>query len=318
MGLTTRHGGRRSGPRVVVVGSANMDLVARLDRLPVAGETRMAEGFESLPGGKGANQAVAAARSGGRVEFVGRIGSDDFGTQLSRRCRGEGLGVRYLGRDPRAPSGSALILVETSGQNAIAVSPGANARLGTAEVRRAEEAFRKADVVLIQLEVSDAAVRETVRLAERHRVPVLLNPAPARSLDPWILGRITCLTPNEAEASMLSGVRITSPRSAARAAQKLRDQGPACVLITMGSAGVFVSGDGIHSMVPGFRVRAVDTVAAGDVFNGAFAVAWSEGRGLAEAVSFGQAAAALSVQCRGAMDSAPRRDEIDRFLLRHD
>ena len=317
MGLTTPHRGRRSGPRVLVVGSANMDLVARLDRLPEAGETRIAEGLESLPGGKGANQAVAASRAGGRVEFVGRIGSDDFGVRLSRRCRGEGLGIRYLGRDPSAPSGSALILVETSGQNAIAVSPGANARLGTAEVRRAEEAFRKTDVVLIQLEVSNAAVQETLRLASGHRVPVLLNPAPARSLGPSILGRVTCLTPNEAEASLLSGVRITSPRSAARAAQKLRDQGPECVLITLGSAGVFVSGDGIHSMVPGFRVRAVDTVAAGDVFNGAFAVAWSEGRGLAEAVSFGQAAAALSVQCRGAMDSAPRREEIDRFLLRN-
>lgn len=315
--MEIRHPGRRLGPRVVVVGSANMDLVARLDRLPATGETRMAEGFEILPGGKGANQAVAAARAGGRVESIGRVGRDDFGSRLRARLREEGVGVRYLSQDPEASSGAAVILVERSGQNVIAVAPGANALLGTAGVRRAEDAIRKADVVLVQLEISDAAVLETVHLAERHQVPVLLNPAPARRLSPWILGRITCLTPNEAEASLLSGVRITSPRAAARAAQKLRDHGPACVLITMGSAGVFVSGDGIHSMVPGFRVRAVDTVAAGDVFNGAFAVAWSEGLGVAEAVAFGQAAAALSVQRRGAMDSAPCREEIDRFLLRH-
>ena len=307
----------RSGPRVVVVGSANMDLVARLDRLPAAGETRMADGFEILPGGKGANQAVAAARAGGRVQFVGRVGKDDFGSRLSLRFRAEGIGVRYLSRDPEVASGSALILVEASGQNAIAVSSGANAFLGTCEVRQAGEAFQRADVALVQLEVSDAVVRQTVRLAARHRIPVVLNPAPARALDPEVLGRVSCLTPNEAEASVLSGIRITSPRSAARAAQRLRELGPGCVLITMGSAGVFVSGEGIHAMVPGFPARPIDTVAAGDVFNGAFAVARAEGRGLAAAVSFGQAAAALSVQRRGAMDSAPCRDEIDRFLLRH-
>ena len=315
--MTTRNRGSRSGVRVVVVGSANMDLVARLDRLPAAGETRMAEGLEILPGGKGANQAVAAARAGGRVEFVGRIGRDDFGSRLSSRCLEEGVGIRYLGRDSKAPSGSALILVETSGQNAIAVSSGANARLGIQEVRRSSDAFQRADVVLIQLEVSDSVVRETVRLASRHRVPVVLNPAPARPLDPALLGQIGCLTPNEAEASALSGVRITSSQSAARAARRLRELGPRCVLVTMGSAGVFVSGEGTHALLPGFPVRAVDTVAAGDVFNGAFAVGWAEGRTLVDAVSFGQAAAALSVQRRGAMDSAPRREEIDRFLLRH-
>lgn len=312
--MTTQGPRRLLGPRVVVVGSANMDLVARMDRLPKPGETRMADGFEMLPGGKGANQAVAAARAGGAVQFVGRIGRDGFGSRLLERCREEGVGVRHLSRDPKAASGSALILVETSGQNAIAVSSGANARLGIQEVRRSGTAIRGADVVLVQLEVSDAVVRETVRLAAHHRVPVILNPAPARVLAPTVLEKVACLTPNEAEASALSGIRVTSPRSAARAAARLRERGPACVLITMGAAGVFVSGDGIHELFQGFPVHAVDTVAAGDVFNGAFAVAWAEGRSLADAVSFGQAAAALSVQRRGAMDSAPRREEIDRFL----
>jgi ribokinase len=315
--MTTRSLRARSGPRLVVVGSANMDMVARLDRLPAAGETRMADGLEILPGGKGANQAVAAARAGGKVQFVGRIGRDDFGSRLLERCREDGVGVRHLRRDPRSASGSALILVEKSGQNAIAVSSGANSRLGIQEVRCAGAAIRGADVVLVQLEVSDAAVRETVRLATHHQVPIVLNPAPARPLDPAILRRVACLTPNEAEASALSGVRITSTRSAARAAERLRERVPGCVLITMGSTGVFVSGDGIHGMYPGFRVRAVDAVAAGDVFNGTFAVAWAEGMSLVDAVSFGQAAAALSVQRRGAMDSAPSREEIDGFLLRH-
>ncbi len=277
----------------------------------------MADGFEILPGGKGANQAVAASRAGGRVQFVGRIGKDDFGSRLSQRCRVEGVGVRHLSRDPEVASGSALILVETSGQNVIAVSSGANVRLGTREVRQAGDVFRTADVVLIQLEVSDAVVRETVRLAARHRIPVVLNPAPARVLDPAVLRQVAFLTPNEAEASVLSGIRIASHGSAGRAAQRLRELGPGCVLITMGSAGVFVSGEGIHALVPGFPVRAVDTVAAGDVFNGAFAVARAEGRPLVDAVFFGQAAAALSVQRRGAMDSAPFRDEINRFLLRN-
>lgn len=315
--MRTRSARTRSAPRVVVVGSANMDLVARLDRLPEAGESRIADSFEMLPGGKGANQAVAAARAGGKVQFVGRVGSDDFGSRLHGRCREEGIDVRHLKREATVSSGSALILVEKSGQNVIAVSSGANSRLGAEDVRHAGEAIRGADVVLLQLEIPEAAVREVVRQAAHHGVPVVLNPAPARALDSSLLGRVTCLTPNEAEASVLAGIRVTSPRSASRAAERLRERFPGWVLITMGASGVFVSGDGIHRLVRGFPVRAVDTVAAGDVFNGAFAVAWAEGRPLADAVSFGQAAAALSVQRRGAMDSAPSREEIDRFLRRH-
>ena len=315
--MRTRPSDSRPAPRVVVVGSANMDLVARVDRLPARGETRMAEGFEILPGGKGANQAVAAARAGGRVEFVGRVGRDDFGSRLLGRCRLERVGIGNISRDPKVSSGSALILVEASGQNVIAVASGANARMGTGDVRRAGEAIGSADAVLIQLEVSDAVVREVIRLAASRRVPVVLNPAPARRVDPGLLARVDCLTPNETEASVLSGIRITSLRSAARVAQRLRELGPGCVLITMGSAGVFVSGEGVHALVSGFPVQAVDTVAAGDVFNGSFAVARAEGRGLVDAVVFAQAAAAISVQRKGAMDSAPRREEIDRFLLRH-
>jgi ribokinase len=220
-------------------------------------------------------------------------------------------------RDRRHPSGVALIIVADNGENSIAVAPGANGHLTPADVRRAARAFSSADILLIQLETPLTTVMAAAQLATQHRVPVLLNPAPAQALPDTLLKHVSILTPNETEAGLLTGIKVTNDRTAARAADKLRSRGVGTVIITLGARGAFVSNEEGGRRVPGFSVKAVDTTAAGDIFNGALAVALAGGNPLLHAVRFANAAAALSVTRIGAQPSAPTRVEIDRFLKVH-
>lgn len=311
--LRTDQNAAMTSRRIVVVGSANTDMVVRVDELPRPGETVLGGRFAVIPGGKGANQAVAAARAGGRVSFVGRVGGDAFGQQALRGLKREGIDVRSVKRDVDAPSGIALIMVGATGENSIAVAPGANARLRAADVTRAASRFVDSAIVLLQLEIPLDAITAAARLARRQGARVILNPAPARSLPRSLLKLVSILTPNESETESLTGIRVTNDRSALRAARWLHDQGVETVMITRGAQGVFVSSSSGTKRIPAFRVKAVDTTAAGDVFNGSLATALADGASLHEAALFANAAAALSVTRRGAQPSAPLRSEIVRL-----
>ncbi|HOW86602.1 MAG TPA: ribokinase [Candidatus Aminicenantes bacterium] len=302
--------------RVVVVGSSNTDMVLRVPRIPRPGETVLGGGFSMAAGGKGANQAVAAARAGGRVTFVARVGDDIFGERALAGFEADGIDARFVLRTPGAASGVALIDVDDRGENSISVASGANALLSAADVGRAAGAFAEADVVLVQLESPIEAVGAAVRAAGETGAPVVLNPAPARPLDETLLARVSVLTPNETEAELLSGIAVRDEGGVRDAAARLRALGPRIVVVTRGERGLYASGPGFDGFLPAFRVEAVDTTAAGDVFNGALAVALGEKRPLAEALRFAQAAAAISVTRPGAQPSAPARAEIEAFLER--
>jgi ribokinase len=299
--------------RIVVVGSANTDLVVRVPALPRPGETVLGGTFAQVGGGKGANQAVAAARAGGAVTFVAMLGPDDLGDAALAAYRAEGIDTRFIGRAAGCASGVALILVDDTGENCIAVASGANDALTPAAVEAAREAIETADVVLVQLEIPLDTVRATVALASAAGRPVILNPAPARPLEAELLARVAVITPNETEAELLTGIVVADATAAAAAATRLRAAGPAAVL-TLGPRGCLVVADDGPRPIPGHAVTPVDTVAAGDVFNGSLAVALAEGRDLAAAAAFANAAAAISVTRHGAQASAPRREEIEARL----
>jgi ribokinase len=300
-------------PRIAVVGSANTDMIVRVPRLPRPGETVIGGRFHTAGGGKGANQAVAAARAGGEVIFIARVGDDPLGRQALEAFGKEGIDVRHVRKDGRAASGVALILVGADGENSIAVAPGANSRLSAADVLRARGAVRSADALLLQLEIPQPAVETAAGIAAAEGIPVILNPAPARKLGARFLRRISVLIPNETEAAMLAGFPIRSERDVAEAARRLRRKGVAAVVITLGARGAYFDDGRDRGMVPGFRVKPLDTTAAGDTFSAALAVAAAEGRALSEAVRFANAAAAISVTRLGAQPSAPDRKEIDRL-----
>ena len=301
---------------IVVVGSANMDLVAVAPRLPRLGETVIGSRFEVVPGGKGSNQAVAARRMGADVAFVARVGADAFGDQLLSSWQREGIDVAYVARDRDAPTGIALIEVDRAGRNRIVVVPGANALLSPADVARAEEVVAGAQVVLAQLEVPLDTVDAALRIAGRHNVPVVLNPAPARPLPPDWLPRLAALTPNETEASFLAQLPARSVEEAAEAARCLRGDSNCAVVITLGEKGALLAIKTGLQHVPAYKMDAVDTTAAGDAFSGALAVALAERQPWPEAVAFANAAGALATTKFGAQPSLPTREEVER-LLRH-
>jgi ribokinase len=296
---------------VVVIGSLNMDLVVRVARMPAAGETLAGEGFETAPGGKGANQAVAAARLGAPVVMVGCVGRDAHGHELLQGLAADGIDASRIEARAGAPTGVAVIVVEADGQNRIVLAPGANACLDDAAIdARAGDAIARAAVVVMQLEVPPAAVLRAAQRARAAGVPVLLNAAPARPLPDALWAAIDVLVVNESEAALLSGLPVADAASALAAAAALRARGPRVVVVTLGPLGVaWVDGPQAHAL-PAHVVEAVDTTAAGDTFIGALAVALREGRPLADAVMLGQAASALCVTRRGAQPSIPRRDEI--------
>lgn len=298
--------------RIVVVGSTNMDMVVHAHRLPLPGETVLGGDLIMAAGGKGANQAVAAARLGARVTFIARIGRDMFGKQALENFQREGLDPRYIIEDPDAPSGVALITVGPAGQNIITVAPGANNRLLPEDITRAAEVFSPARVVILQLETPIETVLQAARQAKATGAFVILNPAPAPTipLPAELYQLIDLITPNETEAHILTGE--SSPESAARV---LLDRKVASVIITLGKDGALLAnGSQPLERIPGFSVKAVDTVAAGDCFNGALACALAEGQSLPQAIRFSHAAAAVSVTKPGAQPSLPTRNEVEAFL----
>jgi ribokinase len=300
---------------IVVVGSANTDMILKCDRLPGPGETVLGGHYIAAAGGKGANQAVAAARLGAEVVFVARLGRDWLGDQALAHYTAEGVRCDHLTRDDDLPSGVALIMVDAAGENLIGVAPGANGALRPEHVEQAAPAFQGASVLLVQLEIPLDTVGAALRLAHQHGVRAILNPAPARPLpDELIRGAI--LTPNETEAGQLTD-RTTDAKAAA---QRLLERGAANVIVTLGEKGALVSEPGGFRAVPGFRVQAVDTTAAGDAFNGGLACALARGVALPEAVRYANAVAALSVTRLGAQPSLPIGDEVTQFLngIAHD
>ena len=303
--------------KIVVVGSSNTDMIIQLDRIPRPGETLLGGEFTSAAGGKGANQAVGAARAGGDVTFIARVGKDIFGDQAVAGFRKDGINVNHVFRDAAAPSGVALIFVAKDGENSIAVAGGANGKLSPADVKRAAKVIRSAAMLVAQLETPLATVQAAADISAKAGVRFILNPAPARPLPDALLKRVSILTPNETEAELLTGIKVTNEATAAKAAAKLRSRGVQTVILTLGSRGAFIADDKGNQLVPGFKVKAVDTTAAGDIFNGALAVALAEGKALPDAVRFANAAAAISVTCLGAQPSAPSRTEIESFLKAH-
>jgi len=305
---------KKSG--ILVVGSSNTDMIVQLKKLPGPGETVINGKFSTAPGGKGANQAVGAARAGGSVTFIGRVGSDDFGASALANLGRDGIDVSRVVRDPKAPSGVAFICVAEGGENSIAVASGANDRLSVADVKRSSVLFRKCGIMLVQLETPLPTVTAAVALAAKAGATVILNPAPARALPASLLRKVSILTPNEHEAELLTGIKVTDAKSAAAAAEALLKMGVGTVIMTLGKRGAYIATGALRESMQGFKVKAIDSTAAGDIFNGALAVALGEGRVLSEAVRFAQAAAAISVTRAGAQPSAPKRAEIERMLLR--
>ena len=299
---------------IVVVGSSNTDMIIQLDRIPRPGETILGGKFTTAAGGKGANQAVGAARAGGAVTFVARVGDDVFGAQAVQGFREDGIDVRLVFKDAHSPSGVALIFVAQDGENSIAVASGANGRLSATDIRKAKSAIASASLLVMQLETPIATILAAARLAADTGVRVILNPAPACPLPEDLLRNVSIITPNETEAELLTGIKITDDQAVAQAAQALLAKGPPTVIVTLGPRGAFVATADLQQWVPGFPVTAVDTTAAGDIFNGALAVALAEEQPLLAAVRFANAAAALSVTKMGAQPSAPKRAQIDKFL----
>ncbi|MBE2232932.1 MAG: ribokinase [Anaerolinea sp.] len=305
--------------KIVVVGSFNMDLVVRLPVIPRPGETLLGGVFATHPGGKGSNQAVAAARLGGAVTMIGRVGADAFGDQLLAMAGAEGIDARFVGIDPEAATGVALIQVDDQGQNSIAVASGANFRLTAADVAAALAQIDAFDLLVMPLETPLETIVTAAGLARQVGARVVLNPAPAQHLTPELLGNVDVLIPNEYEAALMTGIEIHSLQDAHRAAARLLQSGPGSVIITLGSRGALIAestpADQPHyTHVPAFSVKPVDTTAAGDAFIGGLAVALGEGHTLPASAAFASAAAALAVTRVGAQPSLPSRAEVDEFL----
>ncbi len=300
-------------PRVVVVGSANTDMVVRVPQLPCPGETLLGSAFALMPGGKGANQAVAAARLGAVVTFIGCVGADSFGDMLVLNLENEGIGTQFVVRDPDAQTGVALITVdEEFGENTIVVAPGANARLSPALLEMAAAALRDADVLLCQLEIPMETVLSALQTARSAGVTTILNPAPAQTLSAEVLSLASVLTPNQTEAAQILGGDYDPSASALM----LKRRGVENVVITLGADGARLVTATQNAGIPAFPAEAVvDTTAAGDCFNGALAVALGEGQSLEDAVRFASAAASLSVEAEGAQPSLPNRLTVNKRLM---
>ena len=301
--------------KILVIGSTNTDMVVRTDRLPRPGETVLGGIFMMNPGGKGANQAVAAARLGADVTFVCKTGNDMFGADTRRRLADEGIDTTFVYTDEDHPSGVALIAVDSKAENSIVVASGANAALLPPDIERATAALDACEWVLMQLETPMETIEFAASEAVHRGGRVILNPAPAAVLSPLLLANIYLLTPNETEAQAISGIGIDSLETAEQAARKIIGMGVQNVVVTLGAQGALICDGQTSTFVEAHRVAAVDTTAAGDVFNAGVATALAEGLDLEGAVRFAAKAAALSVTRAGAQASAPFRNEVDAFRL---
>ncbi|MBY6186140.1 ribokinase [Marinobacter hydrocarbonoclasticus] len=300
---------------LTVLGSINVDHVAQVDHFPRPGETLTANQYQTVAGGKGANQAVAAARLGARTTLIGCVGEDAIGTQMVAQLAADGIDTGAIDAVPGQSTGLAMIYVDSKGENSIGIWPGANAALSTERVERHQKRITEADLLLLQLETPVESLERAAELARKAGTRVVLNPAPARTLPDSLLRHIDILTPNETEAEQLTGIAIGTLEDADRAASALHERfGISTVIITLGKRGVWLSQDGQGEHIVGFVVEAVDTTAAGDTFNGAMVTALLEAQPMAQAIRFAQAAAALSVTRMGAQSSIPNRDEVMALL----
>lgn len=304
---------------IVVVGSVNVDFVVNTPRLPVPGETVSRSRFHIYVGGKGGNQAVAAARLGSPAALIARVGDDDFGQRLRASLQAAGVNASAVRVTRRTHSGTAFVMTDRHGANQIVVAPGANATLGVADLLRSRTLLRSAGLILAQLEVPPGPIVRLAEMAHTHGVPLILDPAPARPLPASVLRRVSILTPNETEACLLTGRRpaTLSLSAAERLCRRLLERGPRIVILKLGRKGALVAEYGRNIVhVPGIQVKVVDTTAAGDAFNGALAVALLEGAPLLDAVGLANAAAALSVTKSGAQPSMPTRRALNNFRRR--
>ncbi|MEK4472404.1 ribokinase [Paenibacillus sp. FSL R7-0048] len=301
---------------IVVIGSLNMDMVVRTNRSPNAGETLIGQAFALSPGGKGANQAVAAARLGAEVSMIGRVGKDTFGSEMLEIIRNEGIHIEHISVSEHEATGVASIVIEEDGENRIIVVPGANIELTVEDIQALEAVISQAKIIVLQLEMDLAMSEQAIAIAHRKGIPVILNPAPARVLKDEMLAQVSYLTPNETEAGILSGMTVDSAETAEQAARILLQKGVQNVIVTLGSKGALIVNAEGFKAVSGFPVKAVDTVAAGDSFNGALAQQLVLGKTLEEAVSFANAVGALAVGKEGAIPSLPQLSEVEQFLKR--
>lgn len=297
--------------KICVIGSSNTDMVVKSEKLPAAGETILGGTFLMNAGGKGANQAVAAAKLGANVTFVSKVGDDIFGKQAIQGFQKEGINTNFVFTDAENPSGVALILVDAKGENSIAVASGANGNLQIAEAEKSIEQISANDIVLLQLEIPIPTVEFAIKKCSENGAKVILNPAPAQKLNENIFKFLEIITPNETEAELLTGIKVTDLESAKHAAEVLHQKGVKNIIITLGSRGAYLYNTNTNLLISAPQVQAVDTTAAGDVFNGALAVALSEGNEMEQAINFACKAAAISVTRMGAQASAPLRSEIN-------
>ncbi|MCG8708578.1 ribokinase [Brenneria sp. 4F2] len=300
--------------KLVVLGSINADHILNLAQFPSPGETVIGKQYRVAFGGKGANQAVAAGRSGANISFIACVGDDDIGASIRRQLSEDRIDVSAVEAVPGQTTGVALIFVNGEAENMIAVNAGANAAVTPDYLHRHYQKIIDASALLMQLESPLETVTMAARLAHENHTLVILNPAPACELPDELLSLVDIITPNETEAQRLTGICVESEEDAARASQVLHEKGIATVLITLGNRGVWLSSKGEGQRIPGYQVQAVDTIAAGDTFNGALITALLEGQTMSAAVKFAHAAAAIAVTRFGAQSSVPWRDEIDAFL----
>jgi len=306
----------KDATKIAVVGSSNMDLVVKSKRIPAVGETILGGDFIMVPGGKGANQAVAAAKLGAEVYFIAKLGNDIFAEQSLNNFKKEKVNTQHVIQTSEAPSGVALIMVDDEGNNLIVVAPGANQTLLPADVKEAESDIASCGAVVAQLEVPLETIEFAAKMANDLKVPFVLDPAPARELGPELLRMVDVLTPNETEAQILTGIEVTDEESARAAAGNLLERDIKAVIITLGDKGFLLADNEETRYVPAQKVDAVDSTAAGDAFTGSLAVGIAENKAILDAALFANYVAALSVTKMGAQSSMPTLGEVESFMNR--
>lgn len=304
----------KTAGNLVVLGSINADHILNLETFPTPGETVTGNQYQVAFGGKGANQAVAAGRSGANIAFIACTGDDDTGERVRKQLASDNIDTAPVSVVEGESTGVALIFVNAEGENVIGIHAGANAALTTERVEAQRGIIAGAEALLMQLESPVESVLAAAKIAHENHTTVVLNPAPARVLSDELLALVDIITPNETEAEKLTGIRVENDDDAARAARALHEKGIGTVIITLGSRGVWASVNGDGRRVPGFKVKAIDTIAAGDTFNGALVTALLEGKAMDDAIRFAHAAAAIAVTRKGAQPSVPWRKEINEFL----
>ena len=304
----------KTAGKLVVLGSINADHILNLPAFPAPGETLTGSHYQVAFGGKGANQAVAAGRSGADIAFIACVGDDDTGERVCQQLVTDKIDIAPVSTVAGESTGVALIFVNAEGENVIGIHAGANAALSPARVEAQQALIAEANALLMQLESPVESVLRAAQIAHQNNTTVILNPAPAQTLPDELLALVDIITPNETEAETLTGIRVANDNDAAKAARALHDKGIETVIITLGSRGVWASVKGEGACVPGFKVHAIDTIAAGDTFNGALVTALLEQKPLQEAIRFAHAAAAIAVTRKGAQPSVPWRNETDDFL----